>query len=62
MLPNPLNSTIAIKVYTEAVKIFIYFAIMFIYTPTYSNTRAVKQDRMAYKQFILINYFYIHIV
>ena len=49
MLPNPLGSAIAIKVRAEAVKNLTYFAIMFIYAPTYSNTGAVEQDRMAYK-------------
>ena len=54
ILPNPLDFIIVIKVYTEAVKNLIYFAIMFIYVPMYSNTRAVEQDGMAYKQFILV--------
>ena len=60
MLPNPLGSAIAIKVYVEAVKNLIYFAIMFIYAPTYSNTRAVEQDKMAYKQLALVGCFYIY--
>ena len=61
ILPNPLNFVIAIKVHAEAVKNLIYFTIMFIYTPTYSNTGAVKQDRIAYKQLILVGCSYIHI-
>ena len=61
MLPNPLGSVIVIKIYIEAVKNLIYFAIMFIYTPTYSNTGAVEQDGIACKRLTLVGCSCIHI-